>query len=229
MEHYCGNCGLPVEGADAACGRCRPNEPSKAGHHATAVAAPAEDSAWTTGTTLGMVSVLFLVEGVAPSWAGEVYSSIATLSFGRIHPDDAASVTLTAATVIATVAFGIWLHDRWSIVRQSGNSALPGWVPVALCLVPLISVPATLYFVATIGHRLSDTPGPLLISRIGVATWLWWATYHLSSLAAGINAANGSGWPATCILFGISCGALAYVTTDVRRSELAKRQEKPQG
>lgn len=222
-DHHCGSCGLPIQGANATCSRCRPVQPSEAVQNASGVEAQAEQPFWTTGSTLGMVSALFLLEGIVPSWAEEVYSRIALLSFGRVQPDDAASVTLGAATLLAAVAFGIWLHDRWSIVRQSGNSALPGWLAVTLCLVPLVSIPATLYFVATIRHRFSETPGPLLISRIGGATWTWWVSYHLSAMAAGITAANGSGWPATCILYGISCGALAYVTSDAGSSPLAKR------
>ena len=222
-DHYCGSCGLPIQGANATCSRCRPVQSSEAGQNASGVEAQAEQPFWTTGTALGMVSILFLLEGIVPSWADEVYSRIALLSFGRIQPDDAASVTLSAATLFAAVAFGAWLHDRWSTIRHSGNSALPGWVAVTLCLVPLVSIPATLYFVATIRHRFSEAPGPLLISRIGFATWAWWVTYQLAALAAGINAANGSGWPATCILYGISCGILAYVTSDVRSSPLAKR------
>lgn len=223
MEHYCGNCGHPVESADVACSRCRPAQPSGVGQTAAGVHEEAKEPIWTTGSTLGVVSALFLLEGTVPSWADEVYSRLALLSFGRIQPDEAASFTLSAATVVAAVLFGIWLNDRWSIVRQAGNYTPPGWLAVALCLVPLVSIPATLYFVATIRQRFSDTPGPLMISRIGVATWIWWTTYHLSALAAGINAANGSGWTATCILFGISCGALAYVTSEVRSSTLSKR------
>jgi len=169
----------------------------------------------------GLVGALFLLEGTLPAWADKLYLKLLPLSFGLIQPDEAPSAILTMAAWLAAILFAVWLHNRWSQLRRLEGQRIPGWLAVFLCLVPLVSVVASLYFVATLRHRLSEVPGPLLISRIGMDTWAWWATYHLSLIAAGINAANGSGWAATCILFGLSCWALALIVAAVGASRAA--------
>lgn len=228
MEHYCGSCGRPIVGQDLRCANCNPgsNEATTPGKARSASQPTEQGTGSVIGTLFGLVGALFMLEGTLPAWADKLYLKLLPLSFGRIQPDEAPSAILTMAAWLAAILFAVWLHDRWSQLRHLEGQRIPGWLAVLLCLVPLVSVVASLYFVATMRHRFSGKPGPLLISRIGIGTWLWWATYHLSLLAAGIHAANGSGWAATCILFGLSCWTLSFIDVDIAGTGVAQALEK---
>lgn len=217
MEHYCGSCGRPISGQVLTCVHCNPG--SGKAMTQSMVNTSSEPKKHRTGSAIRdafvLIGALFLLEGTLPSWADKLYLKLLPLSFGRIQPDEAPSAILTLAAWLAAILFAVWLHNRWSQLRRLEGRRIPGWLAVLLCLVPVVSVVASIYFVATLRHRFSEAPGPLLISRFGMGTWAWWATYHLSVLAAGINAANGSSWAATCILFGLSCWALALIVAEV--------------
>ena len=222
MEHYCGNCGKPISTPNLACPACAPNLSADRGPFVAEAAALDNGRRTPLADTIAVVGLLFLLEGLLPSWADKIYSTVATLGFGQISPESAPSLVLTAASSLAAILFAVWLHDRWTQLRQVESSAIAGWLAVLLCVTPLISLGATLYFVAKIRHRFSGSQGPLLLSKIQLTTWLWWSSYHFALFSAAIHSHNESGWVATCIAFGLSCLSLVMIFADVAESTLAQ-------
>lgn len=222
MQVACGNCRRPLKDPHGRCYSCSAtvqDAPVQSTPTPRPEANPEAPSSITAGV-IGMVGLLFICEGVAPSWAAKVYVRVGPI-LGANSLEQASAVILSVTSILAAITFGIWLHDRWSMVRAENPPRIPAWFAVLLCVVPVVAIFATIYLVSTVRNHFSRIESAFLVKNIGIATWIWWISYVVAGFIGSIHAANGSGWEAMCIFFGIACLAFAYIAGDLAGSEHA--------
>lgn len=220
MQNVCANCRRPLVDPNGTCYACSPRtrEPTAITHSPTpkdAAEAPTAKAS-SVSTIFTAVGLILIAEAVAPSWADKFYKFVNL--FLQIPPDEAMELTISVMVLTTSILFGIWIYDRWSAVRMAERTWVPAWLTVLMCLAPVVSIGATLYFVSTIRNHFDGRDGDFLFKDVAFSTWLWWTSYHLALFAGSINASNGSGWEATCVSFGVCCLSFSFIVQEIASS-----------